>query len=105
MAYRRALLYFIFQSILLGFFFSLSPPLGQGVAQLSTHLREQRKIKVTGRQSQSTICANKILMMAGSVAGVAKNGEKGREQGQKNVKDRVCSGVLFTSFQPGLYRQ
>lgn len=75
------------------------------MAQLSTHLCEQREIKVTGRQSQSTICGNKILMMAGSVAVVAKNGDKGREQGQKNVKDKDCSGVSFTSFQPGCHRQ
>lgn len=75
------------------------------MAPLSTHLCEQREIKVTGRQSQSTICGNKILMMAGSVAVVAKNGEKGREQGQKIVKDRVCSGVSFTFFQPGCHIQ
>lgn len=56
------------------------------MAQLSTHLCEQRTTKVTGRQSESTICGNKILMMAGFVAAVAKNGEKGGNSARKLVR-------------------
>lgn len=71
------------------------------MAQLSTHLYEQRKIRVTGRQSQSTICGNKILMMAGFVAVVAKNGEKERERGQKNGKDREFAWFLVHTLPTG----